>query len=486
MPTSGFPALLRLAGVSLIALALGASASSAAPARPNVLFIAIDDLRPALGCYGDKQVKTPHIDRLAAQGVVFTRAYCQVPVCGASRASLMTGILPLPNRFTTHLSRADEDAPGAATLPQVFREAGYTTVSNGKVFHNSADTRDRSWSEPPSGSGQGHSASLDPAAQQTKSAAGRTRIYEAPDVPDNAYGDGKVAEKTIADLQRLKAAGKPFFLACGFIRPHLPFYAPKKYWDLYDRSQLVIAPNRQRPADAPTGLRASGEYRSYAFGDYQDGTEEFHRMMRHGYYASTSYVDQLVGDVLASLARLGLADNTIVVLWGDHGWNLGEHDFWGKHNTLNPAIRIPLIVKAPGRAAGKKSGALVGTYDIFPTLCTLAGLPVPATVQGRGFAALLADPKQAFRESVYSRFGKGDAVVTDRFIYTSYGADGEMLYDLAQDPGEDRNLAGVPAHRATLTAMRGLLAAHQKLAASAAVPPPRPPAAKKRADPADL
>lgn len=464
----------------LASLALAVSATAAAPGRPNVFFIAVDDLRPALGCYGDPQVKTPHIDRLAAQSLLLNRAYCQVPVCGASRASLMTGILPRPNRFTTHLSRADEDAPGAATLPQVFKEAGYTTLSNGKVFHNSADARERSWSEPPHASGQGHSTSLDPVAQQTKSAAGRTRIYEGPDVPDDAYGDGKIAGKTIADLQRLKAAGKPFFLACGFIRPHLPFYAPKKYWDLYDREKIVLAGNRSRPENAPTGLKGSAEYRTYAHGDYQDGTDEFHRMMRHGYYASTSYVDKLVGDLLAELARLGLAENTIVVLWGDHGWNLGEHDFWGKHNTLDTAVRVPLIVKVPGKTSGHKSNALVGVYDLFPTLCALANLPIPATVQGRSFAALVADPAQKFRESVYTRYGKGDAIVTDRLIYTSYGEDGEMLYDLARDPGETRNIAALPEHRASLTALRAQLAAHQKTAASAAVPPPRPSAAKSK------
>jgi len=467
--------------VQLVAtLALALTANAATPARPNVLFIAVDDLRPALGAYGDPQAKTPHIDRLATQSVVFTRAYCQVPVCGASRASLMTGILPRPNRFTTHLSRADEDAPGAATLPQVFKEAGYTTLSNGKVFHNSADTRERSWSEGTWSPGQGHSTSLDPATIAVKSAAGRPRVYEAPDVPDSAYGDGRLAEKTIADLGRLKAAGQPFFLACGFVRPHLPFYAPKKYWDLYDRAKIELAGHRQRPTDAPPGLKGSAEYRTYAHGEYQDGTDEFHRMMRHGYYASTSYVDKLVGDILAALTRLGLADNTLVVLWGDHGWNLGEHDFWGKHNTLDTAVRVPLIVRVPGRTSGQTSAALVGTYDIFPTLCALANLPVPATVQGRSFAALLAAPQDTFRDSVYTRFGQGDAVVTDRWIYTRYGDDGEMLYDLARDPGETRNLAARPEHRAALTALRAQLAAHQKTAAAAAVPPPRPPATKSK------
>jgi iduronate 2-sulfatase len=464
--------------LALFVFAVGATAAT--PSHSNVLFIAIDDLRPALGCYGDPQVKTPHIDRLAAQSLLLNRAYCQVPVCGASRASLMTGVLPRPNRFTTHLSRADEDAPGVATLPQVFKEAGYTTLSNGKVFHNSADTKERSWSAGTWASGLGHSASLDPTTAGAKSAAGRSRIYEAPDVPDDAYGDGKLAGKTIADLGRLKAAGKPFFLACGFIRPHLPFYAPKKYWDLYDRDKIVLAEDRRRPAAAPAGLKGSAEYRTYAHGGYTDGTDAFHRMMRHGYYASTSYVDKLVGDVLAELTRLGLADNTIVVLWGDHGWNLGEHDFWGKHNTLDTAVRVPLIVKVPGRTSGQKSDALVGAYDLFPTLCALANLPIPATVQGRSFAGLVADPKQKFRDSVYTRFGQGDAIVTQHLIYTRYGEDGEMLYDLRTDPAENQNLAGKPSHQKDVVAMRELLAASQKTAAAANVPPPLSPPAKSK------
>jgi iduronate 2-sulfatase len=463
--------LLRVGLVAVSVLASCLSLAAADQNRPNILFIAIDDLRPELGCYGDTQVKSPNIDKLAAQGLLFNRAYCQVPVCGASRASLMTSILPTPNRFRIARTLAEEDAPGAVTLPQVFKEAGYTTLSNGKIFHFGADTQDRSWSEPAWHS-MSHSTSLDPAAKADKSAAGRSRMYEAPDVPDNAYPDGKVAEKTIADLRRLKAAGKPFFLACGFIRPHMPFYAPKKYWDLYDRATIRLADNRYRPEDAPQGLKGSNEYRSYSFGDYQDRTDDFHRMMRHGYYASTSYSDHNVGEVLGELDRLGLTENTIIIIWGDHGWNLGEHEFWGKHNTLNTAIRVPFIMKVPGKSAGHATNALVGVYDIFPTLCQLAHLPIPPTVQGRSFATLLDDPSLSFRQSVYTRYGKGDAVVTDRLIYTNYGDDGEMLYDLTKDPGENHNLAAKPAYQADLQRMQVLLAENEKAAAEANVPAP--------------
>jgi|GEM_PF-256937 len=421
--------------------------------RPNMLFIAVDDLRPELGCYGAAAVRTPHIDRLASRSVVFERAYCQVPVCGASRASLMTGILPTRTRFRVHSSRADEDAPGCPTLPQVLREAGYVTISNGKVLHHADDTADRSWTEKPWLPAASHLDALDPTTTATRSDADRGRIYESPEVDDGAYADGQIAEKTMADLRRLAEGDSPFFLACGFHRPHLPFYAPKQYWNLYDREALAIADHRSRPADAPTGLKGSGEYRNYLFGGYADNSDDFHRLMRHGYYASTSYVDAQIGRVLDELDRLGLADDTIVVLWGDHGWNLGEHDFWGKHNTMHPAVRVPLMIRLP-HGSGGRSKALVGLIDLFPTLCDLARLQVPETVQGRSFTTVLDDPSRAFRDVVYARYAQGDCVVTDRSIYTRYAGGGEMLYDLDEDPGETRNVAAnAESVRADMQAM---------------------------------
>jgi iduronate 2-sulfatase len=452
---------------TLLALCLCAAARLCGAAeRPNILFIAIDDFRPELGCYGDTQVKSPNIDRLAAQGTVFTRAYSQVPTCGASRASLMTSILPTPTRFIDHLARADEDAPAARTLPEMFKAAGYTTLSNGKVFHNGKDTSDRSWSAP-TWHPVSHATSFDPATKAKLSALKRGRIFEMPDVPDNAYGDGQTAEKTIADLRRLKTDGKPFFLACGFIRPHLPFYAPKKYWDLYDRAALKLAPNRERPTDAPAALTGSTEYKAYEPGGYVDGTDDWHRMMRHGYYACASFADKLTGDVLAELTRLGLAENTIVVIWGDHGWHLGEHEFWGKHNTMDRALRVPLIIKVPGLPAGHRSDSLVASLDIFPTLCALAGLTPPDSVQGRSFAAVLKDPTAKTRTEAYGRYEKGDAIITDNFVYTSYGAAGEMLYDHRNDPQENRNVAALPAYAADVVRLRALLKTQMDLAAHA-------------------
>jgi len=432
-----------------------AAAQPSDKARPNILFIAVDDLRPELGCYGAPQAKTPHIDKLAASGMRFDRAYCQVPICMGSRASLMTGILPTAKRFIGDC-RADVDMPDAATLPETFRKSGYTTLSNGKIFHNPEDTAQRSWSEPPwqAKSKPSHDPETTRRLSKTKQ---RGRIFESPDVADDAYPDGKTALKTIEDLRRLKQTGKPFFLACGFVKPHMPFYAPKKYWDLYERDKIRIANNRQRPTNAPAPLKGSGEFRSYHLADFDEDSEEFHRMMRHGYLACTSYADKLIGDVLAELDKLGLADNTIVVLWGDHGWHLGEHNFWGKHNTMHLSLRMPLIIKVPGKIPAV-SKALVETSDIFPTLCALAAIKVPETVQGREFTKLLSQPETVFRDCAYSRFGGGDAVVTENFSYTSYSkGGGQMLYDLRADPQENTNVANEARHAEDLAVMKQLL-----------------------------
>jgi arylsulfatase A-like enzyme len=443
-------------------------ATARAAEKPNVLFIAIDDLRPELGCYGSTQAKTPHIDRLAGQSTRFDRAYCQVPICMGSRASLMTGILPTATRFVGDC-RADVDAPNAASLPETFRKAGYTTLSNGKIFHNHQDSSERSWSEPPwrpKNGMQSHDPQTTSRLSKTKQ---RGRIYEAPDVADDAYPDGETAVKTLDDLKRLGKGGKPFFLACGFVRPHIPFYAPARYWNLYEREKIEIAGNRQRPADAPAELKGSGEFRSYHLAGFDEKSEDFHRLMRHGYLASTSYVDKLVGDLLAGLDQLGLAGNTIVVLWGDHGWHLGEHGFWGKHNTMHLALRVPLIVRVPGKAPGTTQ-ALVQTNDLYPTLCDLAGIAAPDTVQGRSFAGWLGPEGKPFRDSAYSRFMNGDAVVTPGFTYTRYrGGKAEMLFDLGKDPAENTNLAGDPAYRAKLAEMRKLLARHEAEAAAAKI-----------------
>ncbi|MGQ1783646.1 sulfatase [Saccharicrinis sp. GN24d3] len=433
-------------------------------AKPNVLFIAIDDLRPELGCYGAPQVKSPNIDQLAAEAIVFNRAYCNVPVCGASRASLLTGILPTKTRFVDYLAKAEVDVPNAQTLPGVFKEAGYTCISNGKIFHYNKDAQDKSWSQKPWMPDVSHRASFDSASTQELTKSGNGRVYEAPEVEDSVYPDYKIAKKTISDLQRFKVSGEPFFLACGFFRPHMPFYAPKKYWDLYKRDSIEIAQNRYRPENAPDALKGSGEFRTYTFGTYTPNTDEFHKMMRHGYYACVSYVDQLVGEVLSELENLGLEENTIVVIWGDHGWHLGEHEFWGKHNTLHNALQVPLIVKVPGKAQGQHTQALVESVDIYPTLCDLANVPAPDYIMGESFKSILDDPNQHFRDAVYARFKVADAIVSQDFNYSLYENGEEMLYNLKLDPEENMNVVSEATYGKLLEEMRNALKAKQNQA----------------------
>lgn len=432
--------------------------------KPNVLFICIDDLRPELGCYGAPQVKSPNIDKLASEGVLFSRAYCNVPVCGASRASLLTGVLPTKTRFVQYDTYAQNDAPNAKTLPQVFKEAGYTTFSFGKVFHHNDDRETESWSEPAWQSEEGNDnyrMALDPATMEKLSKRERGRIYESPDVADNAYPDGKIALKTIEQLQKFKKNGEPFFIACGFIRPHLPFYAPKKYWDMYQRDSIQLADNQFMPENAPAALHGSGEFNSYHLAGLKPKSEAFHRVMKHGYLASVSYIDKLIGDVLQELKKSGLDKNTIVVIWGDHGWHLGEHNFWGKHNTMHLAMKVPLIIRLPENKNGEGSNcsALLETTDIFPTICELAGLSAPKSVQGKSFTELFQNTNADFRQHIYSRFVIGDAVVTQDFSYTRYSGKkpGVMMYDLKNDPDENTNIAGMSENKTRLDQMQKLL-----------------------------
>jgi arylsulfatase A-like enzyme len=359
-------------------------------------------------------------DQFAKEAVVFNRAYCNVPVCGASRASLLTSILPTKNRFIDYRAKAQEDVPNAKTLPSLFKEAGYTSISNGKIFHYNKDVQEASWSENPWMPKGGHRVSYDPTTNNVVMKSGNGRVYEAPDVADSSYPDYKIAQKTISDLRRFKKSGESFFMACGFFRPHMPFYAPKKYWDMYDRDAIEIADNRHLPENAPKTLRGSTEFKTYSFGDYKPNTEAFHKMMRHGYYACVSYVDQMVGEVLKELETLGLAENTIVVLWGDHGWHLGEHEFWGKHNTLHNALQVPLIVKVPGKAKGQHTEAMVESVDIYPTICDLANIKAPDYIMGKSFTSVLDNPKQSFRKNVYARFKKADAIVYIKTVKRCY------------------------------------------------------------------
>lgn len=423
--------------------------------KPNVLFIAVDDLRTELNCYGQEtQVLTPNIDKLAAESVLFKRAYCNIPVCGASRSSLMTGILPTPKRYVSYQTTVDKDTPGAVTLPQLFKENGYTTLSRGKIFHSPRDSESRSWSEKAWRPQLGGLKWLLPETGKILSKKRqRGLIYEAPDVQDNAYGDGMTTEKVIEDLRNLKKSGKPFFLGYGLSKPHLPIYAPKKYWDMYESEDIKFATNQFRPKNAPTMLRGSGEFKNYYLGGMDPDSEKFHRIMKHGYLACVSYIDKLIGDVLNELKTLNLDKNTIIVFWGDHGFHLGEHNFWGKHNTMHKSTNVPLIVKVPG-LEGSKSSSLVETIDIFPTLCELAGLLKPAQLQGKSFKGILENSESKTREYIYSRYGPGEVIVDKQFSFTRFKDQSFMLYDHSKDPKENTNVAANPEYAPVIMKMQ--------------------------------
>jgi len=460
---------LKVVGIGAAALAAGNSAFGrrrGGGKRPNVLFIAVDDLRPQLGCYGHKRMISPNIDRLAGEGVTFLRSYCQVPVCGASRASLLTGVRPARERFVGYSTWAEKDLPGVPVLPKHFKGNGYHTISNGKIFHHRADCKD-GWSEAawfPRGDGNWRNYLTEESKRAARGNSGGGPAYEAADVADNAYFDGKIADKGISDLRRLKDMAKPFFLALGFLKPHLPFNAPKRYWDMYKREKIDLADNPFRPKGAPdAALHNWGELRSYA-GIPKKGplSEDAARTLVHGYYACVSCTDAQIGRVLDELDRLGLSDNTIVVLWGDHGWNLGEHGLWCKHCNFETSLHSPLIVSGPGMKAGAKTNALTEYLDIYPSLCELCGLPAPEHLEGKSFVPLLKNPNQQWKEAVYSRYFNGDSVKTDRYRYTQWRRKNgqvyaRMLYDHKADPFENTNIAERPENKEVVRKLSNML-----------------------------
>jgi len=460
--------------VLVLAMAAMPAAAAGAPARPNVLLLAMDDLRPELGAYGYAHVKTPSIDALARQGVMLSRAYVNMPVCGASRASMLSGLRPTVTRFKDVASRIDRDAPGVVTLPGHFKAHGYTTVSLGKVLHEIEDSAD-AWSREPwhprnreaeYRSWRNYVLPENIAADMDKDR--QPPPYEMADVDDDAYFDGQIARRAVETLEELKRDGKPFFLAVGFLKPHLPFNAPKRYWDLYPEASVALTDNPLFPPTAPDAARHNwGELRNYAEVPDKEGPvpDDVARRLVRGYHASTSYSDAQVGRVLAALDRLGLADDTIVLLWGDHGWSLGEHGLWAKHSSFNVANRIPLIVRAPGIRGGQAAAGLVESVDVYPTLAALAGLPLPAHLQGNSFAALLKDPGTAAKAAVFPRWKAADSIRTDRYYYTEWrneagAVTARMLYDHEQDPDERVNVAEQPGYAQAVEELSAALAAH--------------------------
>ena len=428
---------------------------------PNILFIAVDDLRPELGCYGVGHIHSPNIDRLAAEGTRFDRSYCNIPVCGASRASLMTGLRPARNRFLTYYTRADEDAPGITTLPQHFRNHGYQTISNGKIFHHDNDATE-SWDEIWNPASNGKSW-RDYAVQENIDADTSDRHrgppFERAVLNDTIYKDGKTAEKVIRDLQMLKQIGQPFFLTAGFMKPHLPFNAPDKYWELYD-GKVRLPDNNYPPENAPPeSIHSFGELRAYG-GIPEKGpvSDEMALDLIQGYYACVIYTDAQIGKILKELERLELDKSTIVILWGDHGWNLREHGLWCKHCNYETSLHTPLILKVPGSKQVKSSVEIVEFVDIYPTLCELAGLELPDHLQGNSFKDLLYDGEAVSDGVAVCQWYKGITTIKENYFYTEWVDESDtpfarMLYDHARDPDENVNISEQNQNEAVIVQM---------------------------------
>ncbi len=373
--------------------------------RPNVLFIAVDDLRTSLGCYGDPLAKSPNIDSLARRARLFQGAYTHQAVCGPARTAMLTGRLPDNTCVWHNRNLFRNTLPDAVTLPQLFKNSGYQAISLGKVF--SGDEREldpASWTAPEVLRGEGPGWKNYVLA---RGSGGKGTACEAADVPDEGYPDGMLAQLAIDTLETLDQKQESFFLAVGFFKPHLPFNAPKKYWDLYDRAAFSLRDCQTRVAGAPD--IAYHTHRELA--GYQDMPEDEHvsaeqaRTLRHGYYACVSYVDAQVGRVLDALQRLGLDQNTIVVLWGDHGWSLGEKDRWCKGTNFERDALVPLMIRVPDLAKpGAPTDALIEYVDIYPTLAELAGLTPPADLDGRSLVPVLRDPAARGRDAALSQF----------------------------------------------------------------------------------
>ncbi len=487
--------LLALSAGACLSPAI-AQASNTKTGKRNVLLIAVDDLRPELSCYGNKTVVTPNFDRLAASGVVFNRAYTQITVCMPSRVSLLSGIRPenigRSGKLTGHLPEA------ASSLPQYFRDNGYETISIGKIYHHNNDD-EAAWSKRYTITfGEGHMCQgyvsgyhleknlevlpnyfnkLDPKENKP-----RPDCYEIVDKPDNEYPDGKITDAAIAELREHSKTGTPFFLAAGFYRPHLPHTPPKKYWDLYERDALELADNPYR-VKGGIGDTDWNELRRY--GDIPNAgpvSDAKARQLLHGYYACVSFIDAQIGRLLDELDRQGLRDNTAVVLWGDHGWNLGEHGWWSKNTNYEITTRTVMMASAPGALGGQKTNALCELVDVYPSVCELAGLPLPEHLEGTSFVPLLRDPDRSWKTAAFSVWHGSLTMRTDRYRLTRYDkavdkktrwqfpSTGRFeLFDHTTDPDENVNLAGRPEYKDLLERL-----SKQMDAGFRAAKPPKP------------
>ena len=415
--------------------------------KHNILFISIDDLKPSINSYGDSKMITPNIDKLASEGVQFNNAFTNIAVCGASRASLMTGIRPSEKRFNDFSTRAAKDVPDAISLNELFKNNGYETISYGKIYHHNDDFSEH-WTE--IGERAEQADFQDPKAIEMRDNAERGEygkknpIIEYPEVSDYAYHDGKITVKAIEKLKEMKENNKPFFLAIGYVSPHLPFIQPKKYWDMYEHEKIELADNPFQPKNSPDiaieAQHNSAELRKNYLNIPANGPlgDDLSRDLIHGYFASVSYMDVLIGELVDALDNLGLRDNTTIVLWSDHGYFLGEHGFWCKHSTFYEAVHVPLIISSPKFPNNIPTDSFTELVDIYPTLCELTDLKAPSYLQGQSLVSVLEDSSIELKKEIYTRYKQGEAVIDKDYSYTEFVENGQYLGNMLYDMNNDR------------------------------------------------
>ncbi len=441
--------------------------------QPNVLFICIDDLRAELGCYGNELIHSPNLDKLAGEGTLFNNHFVAVPTCGASRYALLTGMLPrtktaISNNAIRKLIAEQPQTDKPETFIANLRQNGYYTVGIGKISHyvdgllygytDPVGTEwelPNSWDEMLFDAGKwetGWNAFFGYADGSNRQSMDKmVKPYESAPVEDEGYPDGLTANLAIKKLQELAEKDQPFFLGVGFFKPHLPFNAPQKYWDLYDASEIPLTPSPDIPENVNlSSLHGSGEFNQYKLGEEKASltdpvSDAYERKLKHAYYACISYIDAQVGKVLAELKRTGLDKNTIIVVWGDHGWHLGDDRVWGKHTIFEWALRSALIVKTPDEKQGGTQDEIVSTIDLYPTLMELCNVKMPHKTDGKSFVKLLDNPENdQWKNVAYGYFRNGITARTERYRLTKYFREKEPvieLYDHQTDPYENHNIA---------------------------------------------
>jgi len=470
---------------------------------PNILFIIVDDLRPELGCFGNSLIKTPNIDKLAEKSMIFTNAFCHIGISAPARASMMTGLRPDSTRVWHLEDKFRKNLPDVLTIPQYLHQFGYYTVGIGKIFHNhmpdsvsfdEPDLRPAKYRTEDMIQRDAESFYYDESLQKELDSVRNERLRKDPnayaggwaygrsvecsDAPDSSFYDGAQTLLTIESMKRLKGRKEPFFLTLGLYRPHLPFSAPKKYWDMYNRDSIPLASNDYLPINSPVfAMNSNHELRGCYDLEFVKHPSVYRlpddtaRMLRHGYYASISYIDACIGLLIKEMDKMGLLKNTIIVITGDNGFKLGEHRAWCKHTNYIIDTRIPLIVYTPElENKGKHCSRLIEHVDLFPTFCQLAGIEIPKYLQGTSFVPLLKNPYAEWKSAAFTQFHRKPqetpdqnrymaySIITYQYRYTEWRywdyehkTAGSLvateLYDLISDPEENINISNLPENK---------------------------------------